>query len=133
MGKNYYYLDEHEKQWHVGKSSYGWKFIFRAQPELDIYTSYDWLDFLRDGIDRRPDQRVFVDEYDNDVDLEYWEEFNYDQDSRLRIMNEKRAENDIGPFQELYDQIWHMKENNYDTRDYYRDNHGNIMTLGDFS
>jgi hypothetical protein len=59
MGTNYYaepgtanekttrFLDE-DGRLHIGKSSMGWKFGFRAHPELDLTSWTRWKNFLTD-------------------------------------------------------------------------------------
>lgn len=53
MGMNYYFeRTDLERRWHIGKSSYGWEFHFEAQPELDVYSSEQWLNYIAEGLSK---------------------------------------------------------------------------------
>lgn len=69
MGTNYYYEDENETQWHIGKSSWGWEFSWRAQPELDVYSVRQWYAFLSLKEDEAG-HSVIVDEYNDPCSFE---------------------------------------------------------------
>lgn len=53
MGMNYYFERvDLKKKWHIGKSSYGWEFHFEAHPELDVYSSEQWLNYIAEGLSK---------------------------------------------------------------------------------
>lgn len=66
MGTNYYVDADptcnnpaHTTQLHIGKSSWGWEFGFRAYPDLSLASWAQWRVFLQG--------RTIVDEYDETV------------------------------------------------------------------
>lgn len=77
MGTNYYFERvDLNKKWHIGKSSYGWEFHFEAQPELDVYSSTQWIKYIKDGLSQTswkmyaPTSKYncrIVNEYDEEV------------------------------------------------------------------
>ena len=76
MGTNYYLKTgkkitktcdcgfEHEldEELHIGKSSYGWKFVLHIIPERGINELEDWEELFKTG-------KIF-DEYDNEITVE---------------------------------------------------------------
>lgn len=56
--------DDYEVKLHIGKSSYGWKFLLCAYPELDIMSLEDWED-----LSKKPGNRI-INEYGEDISLD---------------------------------------------------------------
>lgn len=82
MGTNYY-LKFKDEELHIGKSSNGWKFLWRAYPELEIYTIRDWIHFI---LVNELESNLY-DEYKDSIDMiEFFE----------KIANNKRREKDFG-------------------------------------
>ncbi|MBQ6358600.1 MAG: hypothetical protein IJI97_06610 [Clostridia bacterium] len=69
MGTNYYAFGPHKGKkadrvgLHIGKKSAGWKFLFRAHPNLQLTSLEQWVGYLS-----RPDVEV-SDEYGAEIDL----------------------------------------------------------------
>lgn len=72
MGTNYYAVKKKPtigEPLHIGKSSYGWKFLFQEinkyngfDENLEIHTYKQWKDFLENN-----DEIVILDEYDEQI------------------------------------------------------------------
>ena len=73
MGTNYYYKDLTGKEYHIGKSSYGWEFSFQAQPDLDIYTYDHWYSFLED----KERERFYLEDDNYCIFDEYGDTYSY--------------------------------------------------------
>lgn len=78
MGTNYYArynicdCCDRYNELHIGKSSFGWKFLFRGytkEEDLDIQTFENWKNFLKSE-----DVKIF-DEYDEKVEYQRFIEF----------------------------------------------------------
>lgn len=72
MGTNYYLIQNkcctcgRQDTLHIGKASYGWKFLFRANDNPDTHSIKDWRRILVDGCQ-------IVDEYDRPVSADdFW-------------------------------------------------------------
>lgn len=63
MGVNYY-CKEGNDLLHIGKSSYGWQFVFRAYPEKDIFSRRDWIAYMIEN------QSIIVDEGQEEISLQ---------------------------------------------------------------
>jgi hypothetical protein len=48
---------------HIGKSSGGWRFVFRAHPELGLNSAKEWYAYL--------EGKRIIDEYGAEVDLNW--------------------------------------------------------------
>lgn len=47
MGTNYYAQDTRDnEEFHIGKKSKGWKFLWYMVPKQHLFTSKDWITFL---------------------------------------------------------------------------------------
>lgn len=71
MGTNYYLRTKPcktcgsvKKEIHIGKSSYGWQFLFRSHPEENIFSYKQWLDEIND-----PNKEV-INEYGEVVSID---------------------------------------------------------------
>lgn len=71
MGTNYYLRTKPckicgsvKKELHIGKSSCGWQFLFRAYPEENIFSYKQWLQEISD-----PNKEV-VNEYGNIISID---------------------------------------------------------------
>lgn len=69
MGTNFYWEStcpncKYQPQLHIGKSSFGWPFVFHVIPEKNILGLYDWLTFFSENKGR------IVDEYDVEHSVE---------------------------------------------------------------
>jgi len=110
MGTNYYAVKKKPtivEPLHIGKSSYGWKFLFHEvnkynsfDDDLEIHTFEQWKEFLETN-----DEIVILDEYDRKVSVK---EF-------LELIEEKQ------------------KENNEENFAYCKNVNGYRFTDGDFS
>lgn len=77
MGTNYYVVRTRptiDRPIHIGKSSYGWKFLFQEQEDLwnDPPVSWhSWKDVIKWLTEFTMDNKdyVIIDEYDHTVDL----------------------------------------------------------------
>lgn len=45
MGTNYYFKID-DNYYHIGKSSIGWEFTWKTQPDLDVYSKQQWKEFI---------------------------------------------------------------------------------------
>lgn len=80
MGTNYYFMYNGEKL-HIGKSSFGWEFVFQAYPKYSIYDKAGWDDFIHSSrmrTEHSTDQNeklknVIIDEDENEIDeMDFW-------------------------------------------------------------
>lgn len=78
MGTNYYFeritCDKclSKERLHIGKSSMGWMFALREQPEYQIHTLQDWVRFIAKAMHEAGpanDVPMIVDEYGRDKSL----------------------------------------------------------------
>lgn len=67
MGNNFYLYCEQEKL-HIGRSGYGWEFIFEAHPKLNIYSWEDWQEHL--DISLRSPNYILIDDENNRLSLD---------------------------------------------------------------
>jgi len=51
---------------HIGKNSYGWKFVFQVDEENELVTYDRWADFLKLEVERGS---KIVDEYNKEISL----------------------------------------------------------------
>lgn len=75
MGTNYYTLKKEPcptcahggEDYHIGKSSAGWKFLFASYPNEGLTTAAKWREFL--------ETRKIRDEYGDEIDhSEFWQQ-----------------------------------------------------------
>ncbi len=72
MGTNYYLRHDlcnccsRYNELHIGKNSYGWKFVFQANEENELVTYDKWADFLKLEVER--ESKIF-DEYNKEISL----------------------------------------------------------------
>lgn len=72
MGTNYYAVKKKpsiDEPIHIGKSSYGWKFLFHEINDLEIHTYNQWKQWLLEHINS---DYVLLNEYDEEVELDYF-------------------------------------------------------------
>lgn len=67
MGTNYYYRDG-DKTYHIGKSSYGWAFLWHYEERLDIHGRDQWH-FLLSWEEAEREEPVIEDEYGRDISV----------------------------------------------------------------
>lgn len=67
MGTNYYYKGK-KKDYHIGKSSYGWAFLWHYEERLDIHGRDQWHFFLSWEESERG-KPVIEDEYGRDISV----------------------------------------------------------------
>lgn len=117
MGNNFYYEDENGEVFHLGKSSWGWEFSWRAQPKLDVYSVRQWLAFLSLKEDEAG-HSVIIDEYNDPCSF----------DEFLKISDKREREFQYGG--ELQNQTDYA-ESSFEDR-YYKDGQGASFTLYEF-
>lgn len=62
MGTNYY-TKKRNKDFHIGKSSIGWQFLFQGYKEFNLNSKKDWFKYLK-----RYNKKIY-DEYEEEIDL----------------------------------------------------------------
>ena len=73
MGTNYYLRYDlcnscsRYNELHIGKNSFGWKFVFQVDEENELVTYDRWVDFLKSEVERGS---KIVDEYNKEISLE---------------------------------------------------------------
>jgi phenolic acid decarboxylase len=63
-----YYLKINDKILHIGKSSSGWKFLFRRYKDIKICNVDDWLDLIennKNGLYNEYKEQINFDEFNN--------------------------------------------------------------------
>lgn len=84
LNKNYYLT------YHIGKSSFGWRFLLQIYPKQNINSLEDWKKLMKDGI--------IFDEYGEEIS----------QEEMLKIITKRE------PFEDL---LGKTKSENYDIKD----------------
>jgi hypothetical protein len=96
MGTNYYCYDNSEKcpncehgsiSVHLGKSSYGWKFLLNYNDGKYYETFREFQIFIKD--------KIILDEYDNEVENEYLIE-------KIKSKQNDKSHNDFFSYDEFY-------------------------------
>lgn len=87
MGRNFYFVDMDNKQYHIGKSSYGWMFTFQCQTQLDVFSKNQWQKYLEVKQEERDyiiGSKCIVDEYGEFHDVHVFFEEVVDTKARLK-------------------------------------------------
>lgn len=86
MGTNYYTIPRKrsicQEVKHIGKSSYGWKFLFRGYEEENIRNVEDWKKYIKEN------DLLILDEYDDEISFEDF----------FKLVEEKQKENNKDDF-----------------------------------
>jgi len=67
MGTNYYTSNRKDRDYHIGKSSYGWSFLFRGYRPEGLVSWDAWKEFLKD--------KTILNEYGEQIDYEWFVHF----------------------------------------------------------
>lgn len=95
MGTNYYFKTE-SKKLHIGKSSFGWEFLFRKNEDLGLNSRQDWLDFLYMNQDRG----IIRDEFGKEESLITFAEIT-DSNHRQKMFNMRH----LGNLKNFYEEM----------------------------
>lgn len=131
MGTNYYYVAEDKELLHIGKSSYGWEFMFRAQPDFSIFTRRQWLEFLSNAVHLRvggDSGNVVVDEYGGPISLGEFELITLTS-YRQNLYDKTKKRN----HEKITNHTDYVREYNGTDHYTYKDIDGYSFSLNDFS
>jgi hypothetical protein len=125
MGTNYYFKMEDEK-YHIGKSSVGWKFTWRTQPKIDVYSRDQWKNFITNN------KGEIIDEYGDFVNKVNFFTDITNPEFRKRIFSE------ASPDEEQDNSEYYLKSHFLETRNEafhftYLDKDDNDFIMGEFS
>lgn len=92
MGTNYYVAknlceccNRYDKDYHIGKASYGWLFSFRGYRSERLVSWKQWKEFLKD--------KIIKDEYGEQVDYDWFVQFIENEKSPSAIWGKEGRKN----------------------------------------